>query len=430
MSAPAGTPTSPAADVRGLFTNASWLGGSTLVNAAVGFAFWIVAARLLDAETVGVEGTVLNVIMLLAWLCQLGMQSTLPRFVPVAGPGARGLVLRTYLAATVLALLCGLVWLVWSLAAGGPLFGLPFWLTLFSAASVLAWTIFSLQDSVLVGVRRPQLVAAENAVYSVLKLALLVPLALLLPEGALLVAWMLPVMIFIPAVSYYLFRRALPARTAGPGPVSAREVVVFVAHDLPGGAASMLAVRLVPVVVLAQVGGEETGYFLVAWQVLTVLELALSSLGLALTVEGSGAGDRATRVLARQLLRRVLPLAAVGSAVLVVLAGPVLMLFGPGYATQATTILQVLVCTLALRVVVDCAVSLMRVRSDLKLLLWIEVVRAPVALGSCWLLSSSYGAVGAAASYALTNVVLAVLAAAYLRHAFRVMAAADDPTGR
>jgi len=422
VSAPAGVPTSPATDVRGLFTSASWLGGSTLLNAAVGFAFWIVAARLLDAEVVGVEGTVLNVVMLLAWLCQLGMQSTLPRFIPVAGPGARGLVLRTYLAATVLALLCGAVWLIWSLLAGQPLFGLPLWLTLFSAASVLAWTVFSLQDSVLVGVRRPQLVAAENAAYSVLKLLLLVPLALLLPQGALLVAWVVPVLLFIPVVNVYLFRRAMPAATAGPGHVTTREVVVFVAHDLPGGAAAMLAVRLVPVVVLAQVGAEDTGYFLVAWQVLMVLELALSSLGLALTVEGSGAGDGATRVLARQLLRRVLPLAAAGSLALVGLAGPVLMLFGPGYASEATTILQVLISTLALRVLIDCAVSLMRVRSDLKLLLWIELVRAPVALGSCWALSGAYGTIGAAASYALTNLVLAVLAVAYLRHAFRVMA--------
>ncbi|MFC3689472.1 lipopolysaccharide biosynthesis protein [Aquipuribacter hungaricus] len=427
MSLPESTPPTAVAgapdqaSVRRLYSSASWLGGSTLVNAAIGFAFWIVAARVVEPDVLGVEGAVLNVVMLLAWLCQLGMQNALTRFMPVAGAGTRSLVVRTYLASTVLALVCGLAWLAWSALRAQPLFGLPLWLTAWSAFSVLAWTIFSLQDSVLVGARKPHLVAVENAVYSAVKLVALVPLAVLLPEGGLLVAWVAPVLLFVPVVNAFVFRRLLPRDGAGEGPVGGREVARFVAHDFPGGAASMLAVRLVPVLVLAQLGGRDTAYFLVAWQVLMVLELSLSSLGLSLTVEGAGADDATVRALVGQLLRRVLPLALAGCLALVVLARPVLSLFGEEYAGEGTTVLRVLVATLALRVVVDAAVSVMRVRDDLRLLLLIEVVRAPVALGACWLLAGAYGVTGAAASYGVTNIVLAVLAGLYLRGVFRAM---------
>jgi O-antigen/teichoic acid export membrane protein len=400
-----------------MYSSASWLGGSTLLNAAVGFAFWIIAARLVPADVLGVEGTALNLIMLLAWLSQLGMHNALPRFVPVAGTGARRLVLRSYTAAIGVALALGLGWLVWDASSGERLLGLPLWLTVLSAASVVAWTVFSLQDSVLVSVRQPRLVAAQNAAYSVAKLALLVPLAALMTDGALLLAWMAPVLLFIPPVTVYLFRRALPRHSARqrrtPG------VVAFVAHDLPGGAASMLAVRLVPVVVLAQVGGRETALFLIAWQVLTVLELALSSLGLAFAVEAAGSGVEQTRRLARSLLLQMVPLAAVGSLLLALLAGPVMSLFGREYAAEATDVLRILAATLALRVIVECALSVMRVRSDLRALLALETARAPLALGLCWVLAGSFGVEGAAAAYAVTNVVLAVLAVAYLVRVLR-----------
>ncbi len=398
-----------------MYRSASWLGGSTLLNAAVGFAFWIVAARLLPPDVLGVEGAALNVVMLLAWIAQLSMHTVLPRFLPVAGAGSRTFVARVYTAVTAAAVVCAAGWGLWALVAGSAS-GLTGWVGATAVLSVVVWALFGLQDSVLVGLRRPELVAYENAAYSVVKLVVLLPLAAALPAGALVIAWVAPAALFIPLVTGLVFLRLLPARGGANGEagLDGREVVRFVAHDLPGGTASMLAVRLVPVLVLAQVGALGSAYFLVAWQVLTVFEVALASLGLALTVEGAGGDTTRVRSLTRQMLGRVLPLVAAGCLVLVALAAPVMGLFGEVYAQEATTVLRVLMIALPLRVVIDCATAVMRVRGDLRVLLLVETVRAPVALGLCWLLADAYGPVGAAVSYAITNVFVAALCGWYL----------------
>src|ERR1700739_4605520 len=87
---------------------------TTGCNGILGFAYWVLAARLYPAKAVGIGAGAISAMTLVSSLGWIGLQFVLLRFVPVAGGAQTRLVRLTY--ATAIAI--GLV------AAGGLLGGL------------------------------------------------------------------------------------------------------------------------------------------------------------------------------------------------------------------------------------------------------------------------------------------------------------------
>jgi hypothetical protein len=80
--------------------------------------------------------------------------------------------------------------------------------------STAAWSVFSLQDSALTGLRASVWIPLENAAYGVVKLGLLVVVAQTsLSDGA-FTSWTLPVLALLVPVNLLLFRRLVPRHTA------------------------------------------------------------------------------------------------------------------------------------------------------------------------------------------------------------------------
>jgi len=64
---------------------------SSAISSAVGLLYWVVAARMFDPTTVGINTTVVSTLGLLGIIAQLNLGSAMLRFVPVVGRGARAL---------------------------------------------------------------------------------------------------------------------------------------------------------------------------------------------------------------------------------------------------------------------------------------------------------------------------------------------------
>ena len=69
---------------------------SSAISSAVGMLYWVVAARMFDPATVGINTTVVSTLGLLGIIAQLNLGSAMLRFVPVVGRGARALVAACY----------------------------------------------------------------------------------------------------------------------------------------------------------------------------------------------------------------------------------------------------------------------------------------------------------------------------------------------
>ncbi len=83
------------------------------------------------------------------------------------------------------------------------------------AGCVVAWAIFTLQDSVLVGLRSAFWVFVENGIFGIVKIVLLVLLVTVLPDHlGIYVSWMLPVIVAVPLVNVLIFGSLVPRHAA------------------------------------------------------------------------------------------------------------------------------------------------------------------------------------------------------------------------
>ncbi|OLT15798.1 hypothetical protein BJF78_15475 [Pseudonocardia sp. CNS-139] len=185
---------------------------SSALTSGVGLLYWVVAARLFDPATVGVNSVAISTMMLLASAAHLNMTYALLRFVPVAGVRARPLVAGGYAVGAGVAALAGTVF-----AAGAPWWapelvavaGHGALVAFFALATPLS-AVFVMKDYVLTGAGRAAVVPAWNLVFSLLKLGLLAAAAALALPGGIAVSWTVATAVVVVAVNAWLLPAALP----------------------------------------------------------------------------------------------------------------------------------------------------------------------------------------------------------------------------
>src|ERR1039457_5303012 len=258
-----------------LIQNAIALMISSGGTAVLGVVFWAVAAHLSTASALGRTAAEIAAMLLLATLAQLSYGSIFERFLPVAGEFTFNFVKRAYLLCTAF----GLVLAAGYLALG---FGRSFlpsslgWKLLFVVAVVL-WTIFALQDSVLIGLRASRWVAVENIAISVGKLVLLpVAVAMTANEG-IFVAWTAPVIPAIIAISWYLFRRRIPEHASTSMSTeelpSTRSLIVLASAQYASLLSSVFLPSIVTLTVIERLGATANAHYYLPAMIATNLGL-------------------------------------------------------------------------------------------------------------------------------------------------------------
>lgn len=137
---------------------------------------------------------------------------------------------------------------------------------------------------------------------------------------------------------------------------------------------------LLPVLVTARLGTDSTAHFYVAWMTASVLFMVSPAVASALFAERANA--HAARL--RNAAAVTAAVLAVPASILFVLGGPILGLFGDGYAAQGELLLKVLVLAAVPDAITNLAVAHWRSAGDLRRCLRLNVVRAAGCLGLAW----------------------------------------------
>lgn len=353
---------------------------SAALASALGLVYWVVAARTYSAEAVGLNSAVISTMTLVSGIAQLNLVGGLMRFVPDAGRSTFRLVAWSYLVSLTTAALAAPLFLLgvhwWTPKLGfltsGPGFALWF------VGATLVWCVFSLQDAVLTGLRRAAWVPVDNALFGVVKLALLLGLASALPRFGIFASWTLGTVVSVLAITLVLGFRLIPARVRSASPdtrsAGAREVGRFVAADYAGGLSWIFAITVIPLAVTQRLGAAENAYYSLAWVMATPLYLVSLSTSNSLVV--SLVNERARlreypRVVLRQTARLVVP----GAIVLAAGAPLFLRLFGDAYAREGATTLRLLALSAIPNMVTTLYLSVWRAEQRLSLLVWSRVVQ-------------------------------------------------------
>ncbi|QDL73719.1 lipopolysaccharide biosynthesis protein [Streptomyces malaysiensis subsp. malaysiensis] len=406
-----------------LFRNAYALMLNTGISAVLGLGFWLAAARYYAEDAVGQGSAAIAAMKLLAGLTAVTLTGALARFIPVAGRTTGRLVCTTYAASSVVVALATVVFLL-TLDTWGPsyrflhgsLHGLGF------LVAVVGWSLLTLQDGVLTGLRSAFWVPVGNTAFSAAKLLLLIALAAAIPTAGVFVSWVASIAVSVLPLGWLVFRRLVPrhiaatkgrARPAGP-----REMGRFLAGDYTGSLFSLAVVYAVPVLVAAQVSAADNAYFYITTTIGGTTNLLAVNMGSSLTVEGSHDPARLAENC-RAALRRMACVMIPVCLFLFVFAPQILGVFGDGYAEAAAPLLRWFAVGAALRVVIEVYFAVLRAQSRTSGLAVLQGLLCVLVLGLTLLLLPRMGLTGAGVAEISSLSVIASIAAVRLRRVLK-----------
>ncbi|WP_447036495.1 lipopolysaccharide biosynthesis protein [Streptomyces sp. DSM 118878] len=413
-----------------LFRNAYALMLNTGISGVLGVGFWLAAARYYSESAVGQGSAAIAAMKLLAGLTAVTLTGALARFIPIAGRATGRLIFRTYAGSSVAVALAAIVFLLtldlWGPSyrfLHGPVHGIGFVL------AVVAWSVLTLQDGVLTGLRNALWVPVGNTVFSVAKLGLLIAMAAAIPTAGVFVSWVASIAVSVIPLGWLVFRRLVPrhvkATDGKAKPPTLREIGRFLAGDYTGSLFSLAVVYLVPVLVASQVSSVDNAYFYITTTIGGTVNLLAINMGASLTVEG--AHDPAllaanTRAALRRMAMIMLPVCGI----LFVAAPFVLSMFGQAYADAATPLLRWFAVGALLRVVMETYFAVQRAQSKTSGIAWLQGLLCVLVLGLTLLLLPRMGLTGAGIAEISSLAVIVAIAAPKLYRVTRA-APADRP---
>ncbi len=277
-----------------LLKNAASLFNTTVVNSVVGFAFWVVAARLLPAAQVGYGSAATSVMTLLGTIGMFGLGSLLIGELPKLQTGRVALTAAATLTCLIASAAFGLIFVMVAPLAGTAmrtLVGGPVRAGLL-VVGVCLTAVTLVLDQATIGVLRGGLQLRRNALYAVAKLVLLVVFAsVVAADGTwLLAAWVGGLAASLGYLAYLAHRDGTPL-AAHPDWARLRRLRRTAgAHN-----ALNLAVQgprlLLPVMVTVLVSASANAAFYVAYMIVTFLYIVpthLSTVLFAVVAKDSG----------------------------------------------------------------------------------------------------------------------------------------------
>lgn len=424
-----GRPFAPLRDP--LYRSSYALVANTAATTTLGVAYWAIAAHFYGRQTVGRSAALVSALILVSTFAQLNLANTLPRFIPKAGRSAGKFIGYSYAASSCAALVGGLAFVTvlprlssqWHFVRNSPPLAVAF------VAAAVIWGIFALQDVVLLSLRRPLLVPAENFVYGVCKLLMLVGVVWSLHSTGIFFSWVVPLAITVPAVNWLIFRRYLKERhaVAAPSELRAREVVRFASVDYIGNVLTQASGNLLPLLVLSTLGATANSGFFIAWTIASGLGLVALNFGTSLLVEGAAAPHRLAE-LTRGVLVRCMLVTSLGAALLVLAARPILRVYGSGYAAHTPALLALLSLGTIPSCLVVIAISLDRIAGRVGRATSTRLVLTVLVLGGSWILVKREGIDGVALAWGGANLFVALVRSPTIVGAARPRKAVASPT--
>lgn len=409
--------------------DALWLSSAYAVTAGSGFVFWLLAALWIPQVQLGIEASVLSVVMAAAALAANGPGSALVVMLPLGGHAARAALRWACLVSAGLALVTGVVagvLAVLLLPTGmDPLTGIA---TI--AGCTVVWALFNTQTMALAGASDARGTLLVNGSANLLKLGLLA--ALTLPGEPtplpLVSATMLPAAAAVALSLAVLIPRALrreDARTGSTLVWDARLAHLFRLFT----AQNAIAVGLVlgaglslPFLVTALSTPAEGAVFAIAFPFGVALDLV--GVAVATSLARSASVDYASSMgLAGGYASRIVAIVgALGLAA--TLATPLMfLLLGPGYPPlYGMLVVGALAIASVIRPAYDIWSALLRARHRVRPVLLGNGLYVAILFALVLLLVPTLGALGAALSTTAAAVALGVIGAIGLRRA-----RPDDP---
>ncbi len=397
-----------------LYRNGYALVLGTASTSALGFLYWAVAARQYSTEIIGINSAIIATMTFLSEMSRLNLTSALNRFIPIAGNRTKPLVGNAYLISLAAGLGASLLFL----------FGINTWAQelsflktnlLLASAFILAtmgWNIFTLQDSVLIGMRKATWVPVENILFSLLKLGLLIGFVWWYPQFGVFLSWILPLIVFVPIVNILIYLRLIPqhvnATIHSSQSIEKTQITRFVSGNYFSNLISTATASLIPLIILAQVGATANAYYYISWTVTYSLYLFSYNMGMSFITEATSNRKKFAHYRYQTLTQTAYLLTPI--VILLVVGAPFLLkIFGASYATEGLTLFRLLCLSALPKIVTTNSVDAARVEQRLRTVILVPAILGGMVLTLSLILIKEVGITGVGIAWLASQTAIAIV---------------------
>jgi O-antigen/teichoic acid export membrane protein len=380
------------------------------LQAALGFAFWVIAARLFSTADVGRASSLIAATTIIAYVALLGLNSTFVRYLPTAPDRDAMLTAGLLLVAASSAGLGLLYVLLTPAIAPGVAFvehqpAMAVGFVLLTAAGA----VNLITDSVFIAGRKAGYNAlVDGGIAGVTKVA---SAALLVGTGAYgLFCASAAGFAAAALASVFFMTRVLRWRPAFRKPFQTLVPLFrFSGATYVGNVLNVLPVLVVPLIALDRLGASAAGYYFVDFMIANILYSAAYAVEQTFLAEGSQAGAN-WHGLVRRSLRVLIMLCLPACLVLFVAARWFLLMFGSRYSQHGTAALMVLTVAV-IPLAANCWwQTVLRLSGRLRAIVVSNGVYAVAICGLAWFLAP-HGLTGLAAAWPIGGLLGAAVAA-------------------
>jgi O-antigen/teichoic acid export membrane protein len=391
-----------------LIRNALQLMSTTAVTAGLGYAFWLVAARLVTPEELGLGAAITSVATAVSVSVHLGggmlLVERLPRHEGTPGWWSRLVALSTVEVVATLVVAAAVVVALDDDGEFTRALSTPGSVALFLLGTC-AWTGVNVLSYAFISLRRSgRGLLLHLAVSSVKLLALCLP-AFSGRGGSVFTSWVLGATAGVLAGFLLLpwwWGRATRQGLIGSRPTVRRDVAAsFFWHHLTS-CSGVLVPLLLPVIVVLRISTADNAYFFTTWMVGGVFLTVSQSVSSSLFAEGSWS---ATEIRRKMLVALRLTAVILVVPVVVVLAagGEILRVFGPGFAERGHLLLLTLVLAAVPDGLTSLAVAVLRVYRRVRTAAYLNLAMLVLTLAGAWLLLPRIGIAGAGLAFLIAQ---------------------------
>lgn len=401
-----------------LYRNAIYLILNSVVFAASGFLFWIIAAHFYTDVEVGRGAAAIAAVSLLMQISHLGLGFALIRFVSDSEKRAVALINSILTVGLLASLVVATIFL----------FGLPLWSpgllfirhdSVYISAFIVftsAFTLYQLLNNVFVAKRQTKPTFYQGLIAGLVRFPLCYILAFLYASFgifasfgiAMLLSIIISLILLLPTVQkdyrpYPYFSISLI------GPVMARFAGVNYLSNFLWIAPS----QLFPLIVLNVLGAEMNAYFYIAWAIANILFIIPLAIANSLFAEGS----YNSKLLRDYTLRAVkinILLLVPAAGLLLLLGRFVLAIFGSAYSIEAESLLILLIISVFPLAVNHLVINILRVVNNLPGILIISSLMAVSTIGLSYVFITDYGILGVGIGWLIGQAFTAVIGAVFI----------------
>ncbi len=391
-----------------LFKNSYYLIGNTFITAAVGFIFWIIAARLYSSEEIGISSAVISAMSLISIFSLLGLDISVIRYLP-EHKDEKNIINTSFTITIVSTVLLSVLFLAVldifapdiSLLKENILLALVF--ILFTTC----FSLFTLQLSVFIGFRTAKYSFIQSFI-NFIKLALL-PLLVALGAfgifvsfgffylvaflaGNLFIGIFLQGYKFIPSINMDALKKMIS--------YSFENYIANIFYSLPH--------FLLPLVVLNILGPVMNAYFYIAWTFSSILLTVPFAVSRSLLAEGSTLPGEVKQNIFKSF-KFTFAILGILMVLILVFGKYILYLFGVTYADNAFGILILLSLASFPFAIVQLFTSSKRIKKDTKPVILVNMGVAIITLVLGYLIMHYVGLIGVGYAWLFANLFLALL---------------------